>query len=173
MSKIYRSVQVVVGLVEHAGKLLLIRQQGPRDPAPYWTLPSGKVEEGELLWEALTREMREETGLEVHAPFKLAYVAQCLSDQRKTHWTSFAFEIADWSGELAPQDPDGLVSEACFFERDEALGLIEKHQPLRVMMEPPLAHLRGESYAGAMWFYHQDELGFQNRLAEGKLNRIP
>lgn len=46
------------------GELLLIRRRN--DPARgRWSLPGGRVEAGELLADALVREVREETGLEI------------------------------------------------------------------------------------------------------------
>ena len=55
---------VAVGavLVDH-DRLLLIRRGRP--PAQgLWSVPGGRVEHGELLVEAVVRELREETGLE-------------------------------------------------------------------------------------------------------------
>lgn len=45
------------------GDLLLVRRA--HGPAPgFWSVPGGKVEPGELLVEAVVRELQEETGLE-------------------------------------------------------------------------------------------------------------
>lgn len=56
--------QVCVGAIAiHAGRLLLICRATPPG-AGEWSVPGGRVEQGELLVEAVLRELREETGLE-------------------------------------------------------------------------------------------------------------
>lgn len=54
----------VGGVVVHEGRVLLIRR-GKEPLYGRWVVPGGTVELGESLHEALVREMREETGLEV------------------------------------------------------------------------------------------------------------
>ena len=57
-----------VGAVVHdaAGRLLMIRR-GHAPHAGLWSLPGGRMEAGETAEQAIEREVREETGLEVRA----------------------------------------------------------------------------------------------------------
>lgn len=60
-----RIIVGVAGVIWNAqGQVLLIRRRNP-PRAGQWSLPGGRVEHGERLEEALRREIREETGLEV------------------------------------------------------------------------------------------------------------
>lgn len=52
----------VTGILIEGEKLLLVKQKVANRN---WSLPGGRVENGEMLEEAMIREMREETGLEV------------------------------------------------------------------------------------------------------------
>jgi ADP-ribose pyrophosphatase YjhB (NUDIX family) len=61
----------VTGVVIEDGRILLVDQD--TDTGRSWSLPGGKLEDGETLAEALVREMREETGLVVE-PGRLLYV---------------------------------------------------------------------------------------------------
>lgn len=61
----------VTGFLVEDDRILLLNQD--TDSGRSFSLPGGKVEEGETLAEALVREMKEETGLEVE-PGRLLYV---------------------------------------------------------------------------------------------------
>jgi len=62
----------VGGVLVHEGRVLLIRR-GKEPLYGRWVVPGGTVELGEPLDEALVRELREETGLEVE-PLELITV---------------------------------------------------------------------------------------------------
>lgn len=63
-----RTNKGVRGIIIKNGEILLIHRFKQGDV--YWVVPGGGVEEGETLEEALRREMKEETGLDV-VEFKL------------------------------------------------------------------------------------------------------
>ena len=59
-------VVVVTGIVKFKDKILLLKRNSKMEMHPSkWSFPGGKVIAGETLFEALKRELREETNLEV------------------------------------------------------------------------------------------------------------
>ncbi|MBI1882349.1 MAG: NUDIX hydrolase [Chloroflexi bacterium] len=152
-----RLYQIVVALIRRDDKILLVQQQGPNDPMASWALPGGVVEEGELLTEALVREVREETGIGVKQVGQLAYVAQLDNPIEGYQSVTFVFEISEWAGTIRPVDPDNLILQTGFLTRSEAISKLQE-LPWRVMREPIIAYLGGEVGSGRMWVYrHQTD----------------
>ena len=89
-------VVACVGAVVHdaEGRLLLI-QRGHDPHGGRWTLPGGRVEAGETLEEAVVREIREETGLDVRVG---AVVGQVLIPAGDVQ-----YDVVDF--ECTPLDP--------------------------------------------------------------------
>jgi len=56
-------LQVVAGVIEREGRILICRRKAAQSHPLKWEFPGGKVEQGEGLPEALARELEEELGL--------------------------------------------------------------------------------------------------------------
>ena len=156
----------MIALVRRGDEVLLVQQQGPNDPGPTWALPGGMVESGELLTEALVREVREETGLKVVQIGSFVYVLQLdcpayqpLNEAEANPATVFALEVIEWEGDLDPADPDSLILEARFLPLADAVRKLEKATYIPIMGGPMAAYLRGEVSRGAAWFYRRQPDG--------------
>jgi 8-oxo-dGTP diphosphatase len=70
-----------------------------------WDLPGGRIEPAELVVEALRREVREETGLEVTGQPQFLFVQEgerTLQGRRRHVWRSFFFAVEVLPGEPVP-----------------------------------------------------------------------
>jgi 8-oxo-dGTP diphosphatase len=147
---------VVAAIIRRGDEVILVRQAAPGEE-PFWSVPSGQLDEGELLHEALAREVLEETGLRVVGPTRLAFVLQI--DNRRpvqlhasrgpgsgylvTVWT---FEVDTFEGVLRPGDPDGFVIEARIVPIADAIARLEATPWLSLTGR----YLRGEIESGSL-----------------------
>jgi ADP-ribose pyrophosphatase YjhB (NUDIX family) len=105
-------------LFDHEGQLLLIRRRDNKR----WAMPAGAMELDESIYDCLVREVREESGLEVHA----ATLFSIWTDPRKTSIVTqygdpyqlivFVFRVDAWSGKLVTQTDETV--DAGFFNLD-------------------------------------------------------
>jgi 8-oxo-dGTP diphosphatase len=99
------------------GRLLLVRR-GHGPAAGEWSVPGGRVEGGELLAEAIVREVWEETGLECVCGELVGWVERIDDDH---HFVILDFEVTV----LDPRDPiaGGDAAEAMWVPLNDVLEL--------------------------------------------------
>jgi ADP-ribose pyrophosphatase YjhB (NUDIX family) len=134
----------VTGVMVEEERILVLRQ---RAGLRTYSLPGGTLEEGETLAEALIREMREETGLEVE-PGRLLYLCDYLPDS-ETHVVHVTFEVRRTGGVLGDVKPGAdatpiLGVEFVNIADLPSLGFTERFRELAASGFPGAG-----SYAGA------------------------
>lgn len=150
---------VAIAILRDGDGVVLVQQQGANDAQPYWVLPGGLVEAGELITDALIREVREETGAQVTMIAQLACVAQIDRPAHRAQTVFFAFEVEVWQGPLGSHDPDGEVLDVELVPLVAAIRRLEGNGGWPGIQTPLLAYLRGDVPAGACWCYREDGAG--------------
>jgi 8-oxo-dGTP diphosphatase len=99
--KVRPEVAVGAVAVDH-GRLLCIRR-GHGPGAGLWSLPGGRVEAGETLYEAVVREVMEETALEVVVDRFVGFVER-INDGYHYVILDFAVTLLDLDADPVPGD---------------------------------------------------------------------
>jgi len=95
--------EVVVGiLLDSEGRYLLGQRPGGKPYAGYWEVPGGKIEEGELVFDALKRELQEELGIDIASSEELTVLEH---DYPHAYVRLHVSIIRDWVG--TPQGCEG------------------------------------------------------------------
>ena len=101
------------GVIEGPGGVLLV-QNRRRNGRIDWSPPGGVIDDGESLIEGLTREVAEETGFVVTDWDGPIYEIVAHAPDLGWRLRVEAFRAESYTGELAVDDPDGIVVDACF-----------------------------------------------------------
>lgn len=106
------------GVCRRDGRVLLVRR-GKEPFRGRWTIPGGTLEFGERIAQALIREMKEETGLDV-AVGDLAGITEAIDPGGEYHFVLFDYFVSIVGGDLVAGDD---VTEAGWFSLEQVREL--------------------------------------------------
>lgn len=114
------------GILIEDGKILLVQLHSPVTDDWIWIPPGGKVQFGESTADALKREFKEETGLDIVVK-DLLYTNELI--QNDIHAVEFFYLISRTGGKLkVGTDPemgesDQIIRDLKFFDREELASI--------------------------------------------------
>jgi ADP-ribose pyrophosphatase YjhB (NUDIX family) len=129
---------IVAGVVMFEDELIMVRQPGPAGPGTVWALPGGRVERGELITEAIVREIREETSLDTTI-VRLLSVGEFANPTAYRRdpgevpspgqvATVFIFLLVSAPSDLTGRnDPDCEIDEVARLSLDQGREFLERH----------------------------------------------
>lgn len=160
-----RHWSVAGGVLRDDGGRLLLVENERRDGSIDWSTPGGVVDAGETFVQALTREVREETGIAVGSWAGPIYRVEVTAPDLGFFLQVEAHAAISMSGHIDIDDPDGIVLSASFQDLDEATSRLGS-APVFVR-EPLLAHVVDGVDDGRTFAYRIDGRG-----ADRKVERI-
>ncbi|WP_416261585.1 8-oxo-dGTP diphosphatase MutT [Gibbsiella quercinecans] len=92
-----KQLNIAVGIIRNARQEIFLTQRAADSHmAGFWEFPGGKIEAGETAEQALTRELQEETGIDVQQATPLEVVEHRFDDRIVTlHF----YLVEQWCGE--------------------------------------------------------------------------
>jgi len=96
-----------VGALIFNGDAILLVERAGEPLKGYWSLPGGLVETGELIEDAVKREVREETGLDVEPAYRFDIFERIMRDpdgRPEYHYVLVDYVCTVTGGEMRPAD---------------------------------------------------------------------
>lgn len=150
---------VVMAILRYQDQIVMVQQYVAETNQSCWVLPGGLVESGEMITDALIREVKEEAGVQVQAIEQMVGFSQIDRPLWAAQTLLFLFEIAQWQGTIQSQDPDGEVLNVELVKQRQVIHRLQRKGAWPGIQQPLLAYLRGKVHPGTMWFYREGHDG--------------
>lgn len=129
------------------GKILLVKhRKGARQ---YWVLPGGRLEYGETFTECAVREVKEETGLDVHVE-KIIFLSEAIAPDRSRHIVNVYLTARVTGGKMEVGDEPVLaaVDFLCLSELEK----LTLYPPVsRHILNAAPGNFENIEYLGNLW----------------------
>lgn len=118
----------VCGVLTFEDKILMVNHSGLNSENIFWNFPGGGVEAGESLKDALKREFKEETDIEITVE-NMLFLNQII--KKPLHGIELYFKVkADFFKEKLGFDPEiNIISDIKWFALNEVENLPNNHKP--------------------------------------------
>lgn len=142
-------LNVAVGVLHQAdGRVLLTERPAGKPWAGYWEFPGGKIEPGESVLQALTRELHEELGIDVDRACPWITFEYAYPEKRvRLHF----YRVVVWHG-----SPHGRETQRMSWENPSAVGvaplLPANESVLRALSLPPMYAITNAAKLGVEVF---------------------
>ncbi len=127
--------EVAAAVIERPGGAFLLAQRPEGKPYPgYWEFPGGKIEPGEDARAALTRELREELGIEVRE--STPWITRVYAYTHATVRLHF-FRVVAWDGEPQPLEDQAIRWQSV--EAPDVAPMLPANAPVLAALALPAA----------------------------------
>ena len=161
-------IEVAAAVLQRPDGSFLLAQRPPdKIWAGYWEFPGGKIEAGETPYHALSRELREELGIEVETAYP--WITRVFTYPHATVRLNF-FRVTQWRGELHPHEGQAFAWQyppSHRSEREQALvsPMLPANAPiLRALELPSLYAISNAAELGVEEFLRRLEVALGRGL---------
>jgi ADP-ribose pyrophosphatase len=139
----------VAGILIEDDRILLIEHT--KNNRKYWLVPGGGVDWGESAAEALIREFKEETGLDIEVE-KFLFISETIAPDKQKHVINLYFKIkkAENSSNIMKLGEEEMLTDLRFIPEDEIKN-IKLYPNIKEKLIKLLNKGNIEPYLGLLW----------------------
>ena len=139
----------VAGILIEDDRILLIEHT--KNNRKYWLVPGGGVDWGESAAEALIREFKEETGLDIEVE-KFLFISETIAPDKQKHVINLYFKIkkAEDSSNIMKLGEEKILTDLRFIPEDEIKN-IKLYPNIKEKLIKLLNKENIEPYLGLLW----------------------